>query len=273
MNCHRIRHHLLSSEKPDAPSENARRHLRGCAACRRWHVQLVRLENSLREIPTPQSEMRTRTMRQFLAESPAAASGTGRQLPWLVRLSPATVWNWWHRHDAHWRALASGGLAAALLFVTLVILLWGPDDRSVTPVAKKKATDPFLARLFDRDVHLASARTPRARLEILTELANDLQIQTRAAVSGAADDDIVQLTDLYEQVLNEGVVAGARKLPAELRRQVLTPISERLAMIGVETEQMALNLPHSTAGALQRIAAASRQADGQLRAFVAEVSS
>jgi hypothetical protein len=165
-------------------------------------------------------------------------------------------------------------MAAGLLFVTLVILLWGPDDPNALQRPRRTPTiDPFIAKLFDRDVRLAAARTPLARLEILTDMADDLQGQTRAAARAADADDLTKLAALYERVLSDGVLIGARKLTAEQRRQALAPIADRLARIGTESDQLAEKLPDTAAAALRQIAAVSRQADDQLRTFVREAAS
>src|SRR5262245_1081491 len=140
MNCRAVQHRLLLSETPDQPGDELLVHLQACAACRQWHQRLLRLEQAVPLIPVPASTARRRVLRQVLS-TPAVPAGRVPPVPkihagWLTRLSPVAAWSWWHRQDPQRRALATGSLAAGLLFVALVAMLWGPEQPPVTTTAK-----------------------------------------------------------------------------------------------------------------------------------------
>jgi hypothetical protein len=234
----------------------------------------VRVEQSIGRISTPASAGPEAFLRRFLA--PAAPVKNGRPAAsvrghWVSRLPPVAGWSWWHRQDPRWRALASGCLAASLLFLTLILLLWGPEDRQFATVpAKQPMTDVFLAQLFDRDVQLSAAATPRLRVEILTDLAGDLHRQTRNAATRPDLEDLAELAKLYGDVLTEGVLKGANKIPPEQRAGVITPLAKRIADMGEQADRLAQELSGPPAGALRQIAQVSRQTDNRLRALVQE---
>jgi hypothetical protein len=270
MNCRQLQQQLMLDDNPLEPDARVRVHLRACAGCRKWYARLQRLETAMHQVPVLKSERRDDFIREFLEEQPKAAR-TAPNAAWVARVPPVSVWTWWNRQDPRRRAIAAGCLAASLLFVTFVVLLRGTHDQAmmVRPQTKRHA-DPFLARIYERDVQLAAARTPQARLQLLTELANDLQTQTQAAARDAHVADLQELTRLYVQVLQEGLLVGAAKLPAEQRRIVLSPIAERLAMIGAEVEKLAGAVSAPIAEPLLQIVAVSRQTDDLLRALVTE---
>jgi hypothetical protein len=228
------------------------------------------MEKAVPLVGMPPSMARARILRRVLAAPAPPARSVAGGWGSFARLTP---WGWWHRQDARWRAVAAGSLAASLLFVALVVMLWGPD-RSLPPAAAKRkpAADPFLTKLMERDLRLATARTPRDRLEILADMADDLQGQTRVAARSAEAEDLGRLAALYERVLREGLLAGARKLPPN-QRNLLDAIAVRLTRFGVEAERLAAELTAAPSEALRQIAAASRETDEQLRALARGQSS
>jgi hypothetical protein len=276
MNCQVVRNQLLVLPDPRRPAADLRVHLHGCAACRQWQRRLIELERHVPLLPVPPSTLRADVVRRFIAGSsgPARAAGD-RALPRRGLSLPAVpptlaevlrpVRAWWQQ----WHAAA--GVAAVFLVLILAgWALWTSGPEETTASRKRPAPDSFLATLFKRDLRLAVAETPRERLEALLDLADDLRGQTRTGLLVAAAEDLENLAQLYDQVIREGVVAGARKLPRGQRRELLDPIADRLTRTGLDADREAGRVPESSAEALRLIAAAARDAGDQLRTLAHE---
>jgi hypothetical protein len=206
---------------------------------------------------------RERVLRRISAEAPRTpADRSPSKRAWR----PA-----WASIDPRRRALAAGLLAASLMLVTFVSLFWGLEKAGRNPGrAAAFQTDPLLAKLFDNDMRLATARTPRARLEILADMADDLQTHARSSASVVSAEQLGKLVALYERLLDDGVVPAAMRIPFDERQQVLTPIARRLERIGSESLAMTHDLPEESSRVLHVIASSSRRVDDELRALARE---
>jgi hypothetical protein len=207
-------------------------------------------------------------VRRFLAGSGETASmkERARARKRLGAILPA----WQPRQWAY-----AAGAAAAMVLVCLGSwALWHPRELPVVQaVTKPTQPDPFVASLVQRDLRLAVAQTARERLEVLTDLSDDLFHQTRLVVRGARTEDLRQLAQLYEKVVLDGIVRLSRtpSLRAADRRLVLGPIAEHLAQTGRKADHLAVDAPGNAAGALRAIAAAARDAEGRLREVVGKL--
>jgi hypothetical protein len=250
MNCEVLQRRLLKTERPTRLPAHVQAHLAECPACREWHRQLVQLEEYVGHLPVPDSEAKADLVR--LLSPRAAVSGTAAARSWSWRL-PA-------------------GLAAAVLLLAvgswlLYFLHPAPQPPSTTPVAKR----PLLDNLFERDLRLANAATQRERVEVLADLADDLQSETRELALDADDvADLKTLADLYEQVVREGILARAQALPIAERREVLGPIADRLFKAGKAAEVLAQNVTSDSARPLKAIALAAGDGHRELRTMLQE---
>jgi len=271
MNCQQCQCRLLESLDPDSPGTETEAHLAECAPCREWRRRLSQIESNVTLLPVPSSQSRPGFLNEFLrGPSPTAT---------LPGASP--VPQRWTR----WRVLAtaSGGLAAAAVLITCGILLgnWlsrSFQDRPIVLQAQKNLTEdkpsplakPLAEQMIELDMQLAQGDSPRQRLETLAKLAQSLQGESRALAEVAEPKDLQALARLYGKVVNDGIVARARKLPAGQRRQALDPIVVQLARANRETEELARKASPASAAPLQQIAATARTGDVQLRALMEE---
>jgi hypothetical protein len=120
------------------------------------------------------------------------------------------------------------------------------------------------------DLRLAKADNRQARLEMLADLADDLDLETRALGRTASMSDLIALARLYAQVVRQGLVSVARDLPSSLQSQCVRPIADRLARTGEAADILARNAAPEAAKPFQIIAAAAHEVDAELRALARE---
>jgi hypothetical protein len=134
------------------------------------------------------------------------------------------------------------------------------------------STPALAARLLKHDLTLAEADTPRRRVETLAALADELQGETRALAHKADPQDLHALARLYEKVIREGVMARARNLPMDERRNVLEPMADRLDQTRRDAQELAREVRPASAEALQQIAAAAKAGTDRLRILMEEAT-
>jgi hypothetical protein len=266
MTCDTCQRRLLASERPDAPKGSIARHLAHCPACRAYQRQLLRIERHVPLLPVPRSRGKKRLLEQLLGKRQAAPRPAAQPLPGRPR----------------GLALRVAGVAAAVLLlaggVYLGILLSHATNDGQAPQARGPLQDapkvapnkqPLVDHLVDYDARLAEADTPRKRVETLAELADALHRETHTLTPVAPAKDLQELANLYEKVIDGGVVPRARTLPAAERRAVLDPIREQLAR--AERDARALAQKTAASAPLLQMAAAAQKGDRQLRDLMEEV--
>lgn len=271
MNCRSAQNQLLILEEPGRPSAEVQEHLEDCDSCRQWQERLLHVERHVPWLPVPASQNRDAMIRQFLEGNSRPANGTGADRPVpppilslenarapLARLIP------------RYRLYAALAVAAALFLLVFDGLMLLKPDQAATRGKKGPGQDAFLASLLDRNLRLAKARTPRKRLEALVDLADDLQGHARRLIRGAEVEDLQELAQLFEQVVDEGIIRGAVVLPADQRPEVLPAAADRLARAGHDAGRLAQEAPDGSAGALRVIAAAAQHGGERLRALMRE---
>jgi hypothetical protein len=281
----------MSTEKPNFPALPVQAHLAQCLECREFQRRLLLLQNNVPRIPLPPTRAKEQLLQQIL-QGPVPAF-RGQEI--APRRHAAASWRL--RAQQQWRQIAVG-LAAAVVLVASGIWLGnmlsrpsGTGPRKAIQQAQnsgpapgvKSQPDPFnsnqkpetargktlVAKVMECDLKLAGAQTPRQRVEALAELANVLQRETVLLITSAGPAELNKLAGLYKQVIQDGVLPRARELPMDERRDVLSSVTAQLGKAKREAEQLAQSTPRS-AEAMQRIAAAARQGDQQLRELMQE---
>jgi hypothetical protein len=274
MNCELVQRRLLNLEDASHVPPDVRAHLASCGSCRDWRSHLVQLERHVPLLPVPVSRGKKRLLRRLLhsaenerRETAPALSTLASVLPALpASPDPAPA-----RTSVTVPALASG-LAAALVLAVVGWWLWsGRVDAPATSTPNEKpAVDPLLASLLQRDLRLAQANTPRERIEILADVADDLRGETRTLAQASALRELTALATLYHRVVNDGIVQQAKVLPPSQRRAVLNHIADRLARTATMIEQLAQRTETEYARPLRTIAETARKGNRQLSALLPE---
>jgi hypothetical protein len=274
MKCKAIRTCLLGLEQPDQPLSELTAHLAECLPCRDWLQQLLVIERGAAHLPVPPAEGKTRLLARILAEptvrvpapKPAPPPAAPLPAPRSPLLHPEPVWL---RHERRVKRLALvSALAAALVLVAVGLWAWRHTPNTPKGPPQPVAEDPLLKQLMKRNVRLASAATPRQRVEALAEIANDLQGETQSLSQVASDRDLAALAQLYGKVVREGIVPRAQTLPAAERAAVLGPIVDQLERAWKDADALADQAPASAVRPLREIAAAARHGDVQLRGLL-----
>jgi hypothetical protein len=272
MNCDVVQRRLLGVEDPAQPPEELAAHLTMCGSCRDWQSHLLHLEEHVPLLPVPASRGKSRMLRRLLRETVAKGDTvTATAAPTLstspLTASPAIV----PLRNPCWVA---AGLAAAVLLVIFGAWKAGKHeapDKPVVPVAKAPP-EPLVATLVRRDARLARAESPRERLEILADLAEDLHTEAYSLAEAATGDDLADLAKLYEQVLRDGIVRQAGLLSAAERSTVLKPIAARLAGAAKTLDRLAQRMPPEYVQPLVQMAAAARDVNSRLGQLQGELS-
>jgi hypothetical protein len=146
----------------------------------------------------------------------------------------------------------------------------GSDAPQPEPPREKPATDPLLASLLQRDLRLATATSPRERIEILADMAQELQDAIRLLAQAAGGEPLEGMATLYDQVVRDGIIKQAQALADNERRPILNPIADRLARTARSVERLAGKVPAEHSKPLHTIAAAAREGNRHLYALVAK---
>jgi hypothetical protein len=251
MRCENLQQYVLGLEDPTRLPAQARAHLKDCADCRDRYRRLLEIERQVALLPVPASLSREDFLDELRSATPAVLMRLRR---WVTHVRPAR---------------AAVGLAAAVL---VMIGGWwlthgGGEkfpDRPAVAAVPRHVPYPLLANLMQRDLVLAAARTPEERVRTLADLADDLHGETQVLAPLAPEQDLRALAQLYEEVINDGIVKQAQNLPGTERRRVLDPIAKRLALAGQEAARWAGEVPAASGEPLQAMAAVARAGSAKL---------
>jgi len=304
MNCKEIKYFLLGCENPDQPPADVKAHLAVCSACQDWQNRLAVIEMNIPFLPVPASAARTQLLRKVLSQSKSVGKDSGAvaapeltdtriaikdtvgpvlkptesQIPLSVSAGRSSL-----RHGAGivrffsaWepsaRRFAAGGIAAAILLVIFgwMVIRTPPRPIATTGPIARSSSDPLLASIIERDLRLAGAENPSARFLTLADLAEDLSGEVKKlAPLPEAKGVLDELVMRYQEVLRDGLLRVAKKLPGADRDELLNKIGERLHVAGRTAEELGDELggkiPNSSSQALQRLGKAAYEADRQLR--------
>jgi hypothetical protein len=306
MNCKEIKYFLLGCENPDRPPADVKAHLAVCHGCQDWQNRLALIEMNIPFLPVPASAARAQLLRKVLSQprlvvgddlSPVAAAESSVETRVALKDTVApvsrtiepkspivlTTERSWPRRGAgllHFfrdlepsaRRYAAGGLAAAILLVIFGWMVIRTPRRPPTPGSQlaRSSSDPLLASIIERDLRLAGAERPSARFLALADLADDLSGEVKKlAPLPEAKGVLEELVKRYQQVVRQGLLEVAGKLPRADRDDLLNTVGERLHVAGRTAdelgEQLGAKIPNSSRDALRRLTKAAYEGDRQLR--------
>jgi hypothetical protein len=260
MNCQQCQRHLLSCERLDSQPPDVAGHLTECQDCRQWQRRLLQIESHVPSLPLPLSQGKEQFVQNFLEDR------------LILPVRPVR----WSRRQ-RW-TLITGVAAAVVLVVCGIALLQAlsPPDRQ--PMARTQPKGPRISdktlagKVLELDLRLAEAESPRRRVETLAQLAENLHSESRALARVAEAKDLDALARLYSMVVRDGIIARARSIPAEERRDTLDAIAEQLARTRRDAENLAQDARPGAAKPLLVIAAAAQTGDRQLRDLMKEAT-
>lgn len=254
MKCTVLQTYLLGVERCDRPPAEVQAHLAACSACRQWQRRLIQLERGAALLPVPPSTRKADVLHAIRTAPLPKADGPARD-----------------KNRGLQKVAVAFALAAALVVLAVGLYAWQRQQGVRAPAAPKPAGDPLLAKLVQRDLRLAAGATPRERVETLADMAGDLHGETKALAKEAREKDLADLAGMYSQVVREGIVKLAAQVPDGERQKVLEPIAGRLARAGREADQLAEQLPASSAAPVREMADAAREGNVELSRLLAVV--
>jgi hypothetical protein len=249
MNCDAAQRRLLAGERPDRPTDDVRRHLDGCPACRLLGRRLVQVERQIGLLPVPPSFAKDAFVRRFgRPVGPVVLHGP---IPWPTPVKE--------------RGLRKLSLAVAIAAVLAVFAIglwsWPHHFEPLTPTAPT-----WLVQAHYQFDHAKALSTPRERVEKLSALATDLQNQARAMTLAGKVEDLASLTTFYRDLVDDDLLAHARTLSAAERGVVLNDVANSLGHAESAFSRLAAEPGNSaTAESLRRLALAAGDGGRHIR--------
>jgi len=259
--CHDIRQRILAKSDPRTPGVRSREHLRDCSACREWFAGVVRLETALVGMPVPPSRGPQAFVEAFLE---GKAKMSGRATPSATAPSLSTVARPPVREGRERWLRVFGGVAASLLLLAGIVRILGPAKENGAIV--QAPPDPFMQRMVELNIEIASAETAAARLERLADMADELDQQMRTIAPVERDPRNLQsIADMYGKVVSEGVMSQLDDLRGPGHNAVLDRIASRLNRAGQGEEELSVDGPPAAKEPLREMAAVSKKGTSKLR--------
>jgi len=254
MNCDKIQYSLLASATPEQPAAEVRHHLSHCGACRALQRRLVQVERQLPLLPVPSSSRRDLFVRQV-------QQGEGLPRPAVLT---SDLWRR-PRPSPKERGMQKVALACALAAaLASFALAWWAWPHKETP--GPRTPDSIAHRLLkQRDRSLASVQTPRERVAVLDNLAQELHQEVRKLVLRPDDEQLRQVAQLYREVVCDNLVHQARQLDPAQRTKLLGSVTRHLIELESEAKRLEVDAPPDTRAHLRDIARASRESHDELR--------
>ena len=249
MNCDAAQRRLLSGERLDRPTDDVRRHLNGCPACRLLSRRLVQVERQIGLLPVPQSPAKDAFVRRFRRSiAPVVLHGP---IPWPTPVKE--------------RGLRKLSLAVAIAAVLAVfaIGLWSWPHHYDPPTP----TGPtWLVQAHDRIDNARGRPTPRERVETLSAVATDLRNQARTMTLAGNVEDLASLTTLYSELVDDDLLAHARALSPAERGVILKDVADNLVRAESDFSRLAASPANAAmAESLHRLALAAGDGGRHIR--------
>lgn len=262
MTCQSVQARILALPDPRQLPDAFRAHVDGCPDCLAYWKQAAKLEALVAALPVPPAPAGKKAA---LLDDLAADALIFPK----VAVAPRPAWSL-PRPPA--KALA--GLAAAVL---VAVGVWSAvkNGKQVAVAPRQPAPrHALLEKIVQRDLALAKAKTANDRLDALAGMAEDLAAESRGLALVAGADEMRELADWFRQVVSDGVVEQAGRVPPlaltpDQRRAMLDRLTARLAEAGRAAEQAAKDSPPHAQPALRAIADTARDGQTKLRALAA----
>ena len=254
MNCTSVRNRILSLTDPRRLPEALRAHVEACPACVAWWKSAARLESYLEILPAPPAPA---DKKFALIDELTAVGPVIKSVPKVADRGPSRI-----------KAKHVAVLAASLM---LAVGGWWVFTRpSTLPQTAETTKHPLLDKMVQRNKSLARAETPGKRLEVLGEMADDLNAETRSLARVAGPEDLDELARLFARVVNAGIVRQAGQMAphamtAAEKTMLLDQLAGKLAEAGAEAEKVSREAPPASQPALKRIADTARDGQKKLR--------
>ena len=251
MNCASARNRLLAlAEAASVPAPVAG-HLTSCPACRSWHELLVRVDVALCDCPVPVSDGRIKRdlIAKFRTVAAPRPSRTAKPIkkPIVVPYVPRPPLG--DRLARLWPV----GLVAAVVLVG--VLAWvsnrGGKDEAIMAAAPR---DPMLEAVVRAKVELDTADSTQKRLAVLDQLAATIHEEATSLSKVTSSKEMESLAVMYDKVVMQALIAAARDLLAEERKDVLRPIADRLSLAEQNANRLAAEAPKDSERPLLDIA-------------------
>lgn len=265
MNCQAIQNQILNLPDPRELTPALRGHVLTCSVCQAWARQAALLESLLERLPVPpapsakKEAMLGELMRAEPLAVPAERSGFGSAaLGFLSR-----------------NANYVGGIAAAVLVAVGVYWYVNRPQNPQQQELVRAQKDPLLEKIVAGNTALARADSAPRKLEVLRGMADAISGETRGMARVASGAELRQMAGWYDDVVKNGMVPQADKLPngmpAAEKAQLLEGLANKLNADATEAEKLSREAPQDAQPALQRMATAARQGEEKLRTTAAAV--
>jgi hypothetical protein len=262
VNCTVIQRRLLAAEQPAQPPAEVKSHLAQCPSCRTWQRRLIHMERQLHELPVPPSTAKDELLERILGTPSGASSRTkiaDTPVLWRSSLAPGP------KERGLRKVSVAFALAASLLVFALAWWSWPRD--AVHIVNRQHAADR--ARLEARLTHVLEGETPKERILLLANLAEEVHGEARHMTDNS--ERVQQWARFYARVVGEHLVDQARQLPEKDRPEILQDIAQRLVDTESTASRFAAQLKAtspSCAASFDEIALVSRKGEQDLRALM-----
>ena len=255
MSCQTIRNRILSLTDPRRLPEGLRVHVAACPACAAWRATAAKLERFLEVLPAPPApaDKKSVLIDELTSDGPVI-----RSVPKIDR-RPSRIGG---RHVA---ALAAAVMVAVGgWWVVTRPSAKNPDRADATP------KHPLLEKMVQRSQSLARAETPAKRLELLGDMADDLNAETRSLARVASPEELNDLARWFDRVVNKGIVQQAGQLAphalsAAEKAALFDQLAGKLSEAGAEAEKVSREAPPASQPALKKIADTARDGRKKLR--------
>ena len=262
MNCQAIQNQILNLPDPRELTPALREHVLKCSACQVWARHASLLESLLERLPVPPAPadkkeallgelMQADPIIQPLA-TPATRPGFGPVAVAFLRRNTTAV----------------GGLAAAVLVAVGVYWLW-PSKVPEVVNAPPTQEHPLLRKIVAGNTAMARADSAPRKLEVLSGMADAISGETRGMARLATEAELRQMAGWYDDVVKNGMVPQAAKLPDGMpvtdKAKLLNGLADKLRADADAAEKLSREAPQDAQPALQRMAATARAGELSLR--------
>ena len=170
------------------------------------------------------------------------------------------------------KAAVAVALAAAVVMFAIGLSLVSRHPAEPESIAAvRKPVDPVTWMKELRDSRLAKAQTPREKVEVLAEFADELLREARQPDALPTAERLEVIASVYEETVREKLPEQARAIAPDVRRKPLPRLAGELGRTESEFSRLAAAAPES-AVYLQRIAAVAREGDRELRRLANDAS-